>query len=395
MTQEYYLEFPNNIDAFPESIRGSFIDKYDVAILIKYKPHLFDDEGVIEYIIAGRDGKVEPLSYRNTCHYPEGKFDLYTINGMLIIGGFDNYEFDLNKLNEFHEKTFILYWGTRSYGVDRGVYISYKRVPSTLWYDFSGAIGLVLNIDFNTFVNHQNSVPISPRGIFYDIYDLINKIGYDHLLEGFVSCCRKYVVSDFYIAGKNLKFIGNIEEHKNLNPSIPYRLLSFVENGIIVSSNLFQDLEAPKYNNEQYDFLVLINDRVGVFSKEGYRVKPIYDAGYSDLCHYSVIASENGKKWYWDVDYRTYKMTPGRYDFHLKRLEEDENLFSKDSLSRIKASIQEQCDYARKINEHPELEKKPNYEHYEWTEEDTWDAMTDGMYGDYPGSGFDYEVLGF
>ena len=34
-------------------------------------------------------------------------------------------------------------------------------------------------------------------------------------------------------------------------------------------------------------------------------------------------------------------------------------------------------------------------EPYEWTAEDTWDAMTDGMYGDYPGGDVDYEVLGF
>ena len=34
-------------------------------------------------------------------------------------------------------------------------------------------------------------------------------------------------------------------------------------------------------------------------------------------------------------------------------------------------------------------------EPYQWTEEDTWDAMTDGMYGDYPGGDIDYEILGF
>lgn len=34
-------------------------------------------------------------------------------------------------------------------------------------------------------------------------------------------------------------------------------------------------------------------------------------------------------------------------------------------------------------------------EPYEWTEEDTWDAMTDGMYGDYPDGDVDYEALGF
>ncbi len=34
-------------------------------------------------------------------------------------------------------------------------------------------------------------------------------------------------------------------------------------------------------------------------------------------------------------------------------------------------------------------------EPYQWTEEDTWDAMTDGMYGDYPGGDVDYDVFGF
>lgn len=30
-----------------------------------------------------------------------------------------------------------------------------------------------------------------------------------------------------------------------------------------------------------------------------------------------------------------------------------------------------------------------------WTDEDTWDAMTDGMYGDYPGPGWDSESFGY
>jgi hypothetical protein len=34
-------------------------------------------------------------------------------------------------------------------------------------------------------------------------------------------------------------------------------------------------------------------------------------------------------------------------------------------------------------------------EPYQWTEEDSWDAMTDGMYGDYPGGDVDYEKYGF
>ena len=32
---------------------------------------------------------------------------------------------------------------------------------------------------------------------------------------------------------------------------------------------------------------------------------------------------------------------------------------------------------------------------YQWTDEDTWDAMTDGQYGDYPGSNWDAEIFGY
>ncbi len=30
---------------------------------------------------------------------------------------------------------------------------------------------------------------------------------------------------------------------------------------------------------------------------------------------------------------------------------------------------------------------------YEWTEEDSWDALTDGMYGDMPSNPMDYDAM--
>lgn len=30
---------------------------------------------------------------------------------------------------------------------------------------------------------------------------------------------------------------------------------------------------------------------------------------------------------------------------------------------------------------------------YEWTEEDPWDALTDGMYGDMPSNPMDYDAM--
>lgn len=32
-------------------------------------------------------------------------------------------------------------------------------------------------------------------------------------------------------------------------------------------------------------------------------------------------------------------------------------------------------------------------EGYEWTEEDSWDALTDGMYGDMPSNPIEYDAM--
>ena len=32
-------------------------------------------------------------------------------------------------------------------------------------------------------------------------------------------------------------------------------------------------------------------------------------------------------------------------------------------------------------------------EGYEWTEEDSWDALTDGMYGDMPSNPLEYDAM--
>lgn len=32
-------------------------------------------------------------------------------------------------------------------------------------------------------------------------------------------------------------------------------------------------------------------------------------------------------------------------------------------------------------------------EGYEWTEEDSWDALTDGMYGDMPSNPMEYDAM--
>lgn len=76
--------------------------------------------------------------------------------------------------------------------------------------------------------------------------------------------------------------------------------------------------------------------------------------------------------------------------------------FKRNSISLIDLiNYQKGKDMSYLIRTDAEVEKELQrrryavQEPYEWTEEDTWDTMTDGMYGDYPGGDVDYEDLGF
>ena len=52
-------------------------------------------------------------------------------------------------------------------------------------------------------------------------------------------------------------------------------------------------------------------------------------------------------------------------------------------------------DFEDLDDEDNDWEESDNYEcsGYEWTEEDSWDALTDGMYGDIPSSPWEYDAM--
>ena len=50
-------------------------------------------------------------------------------------------------------------------------------------------------------------------------------------------------------------------------------------------------------------------------------------------------------------------------------------------------------DYDYDSYENEEYEGDYECGGYEWTEEDSWDALTDGMYGDMPSNPIDYDAM--
>ena len=78
------------------------------------------------------------------------------------------------------------------------------------------------------------------------------------------------------------------------------------------------------------------------------------------------------------------------------------DLFEKDFLNQYKLVKDKWLSYrnAEKYwfsNDLADVDASPDYSYMPDNEDygrDTWDAMTDGMYGDYPGGDIDYEFLG-
>ena len=54
----------------------------------------------------------------------------------------------------------------------------------------------------------------------------------------------------------------------------------------------------------------------------------------------------------------------------------------------------EKFDYDDSYEEYEEYEDDScECDDYEWTEEDSWDALTDGMYGDMPSNPLEYDAM--
>lgn len=88
------------------------------------------------------------------------------------------------------------------------------------------------------------------------------------------------------------------------------------------------------------------------------------------------------------VDERLEAVVPCRYD---GAYFEDGKNFVKEGYRRY------MIDSQFKLIEYHSLDDESNYDYQDYSDygRDTWNAMTDGQYGDYPGPGVDYDFLGY
>ena len=395
----------------------------------------------------------DSLSERDKMYVIEGKRDLYDKDGTLLIGGYDNLIVDYRYF-KFYFGTSYEYYEDEETDF-QGCPVPLSKV--CLNYENSKC--LVLDKQFKTIINNGNglfrlpkwhkfhspeeverfipsgflfksaSVDLSNYDMFIYLYNSYREqyIVPEYIKMGFATPEEHYIFEASQIKNCNEfkekleNLFGDVSKEPNIDKPFGYSESTessdypyenskdlFVDESVvtIIKLNGNKEIEWIDYANEIvekmfYPHIYRKRDKYGFFDGNGLKLA-IYDAitrdspdqktyvasfefGHEHNCdhihnpnyiyerhlyiHYYLV-DENGKhikvKDDWKVfNPRDYKWYP--YDFITRNYGDYDDGSS--------GSWQDGG--------------------YEWTDEDAWDAMTDGMYGDYPGSGWDPETFGY
>ncbi len=386
----------------------------------------YDDIKIIdEWIECSRDGN--------------WIIDLYNTEGKLLIGGYDHLEIEYIKNKQY----FKFYFGTyyESSCVKEADLYGNVIESEKFNLNYNDSVCLVLDNHFRTIVKYNGQHLQIPLGIvFQSKQDLESYFPVKILLSGFVDLTDyneyiylkkrnedKYIISD-YTEYSYIKVSNNgicKQEHW---------VDRFIEDDEVIIVRIAKDgtlswrLKVNEIGPEYYGWrMYRFCDKVGFFS--GDKVSSaIYDAvaidhqkgkTYVALIIYQIVEyiddtttkeatsalAEDVKasqQQGWNVtkrlnpNYISHKQyTIQYYEIlerkEIKRMEDDWTIFDPTKYKWFPDSFGENnLDY--------DFGNTDNYSDdnsYEWTDEDAWDAMTDGMYGDYPGSGWDPEMFGY
>lgn len=403
--------------------------------------------GFLECIREAEYHLDDSLSERDRRYEIEGKRDLYDNEGTLLIGGYDNLFVDYNYLK--------FYFGTSyEYYEDEETDFQGYPVPlSKVRLNFEKSKCLVLDKKFKTIISNGNGLFRMPKRHTFHSPDEVERFvpsGYllrygvdlsdydtfiylhsyygeqylvpDYIKEGFSSPEEQ----DNYIAAqakahedhkKRLQaLLGDEDKVPDIDKPFDYsepteylyenRQDLYVDDSLVTIIRLNGDKEILwiDYANEivekfLYPHIYRKGEKYGLFDHNG--LKPaFFDAITRDSPDHKIYVAlleycrdpnpvYNNPNY---IDYRHlyihyYILDDGKYI----RVEDDWKIFNPRKFKWFPYDFitinYGDCDDG-------------GYDYYsdrghEWTDEDAWDAMTDGMYGDYPGSGWDPEAFGY
>ena len=348
----------------------------------------------------------------------EGKKDLYNSEGFLLLGGYDKLEIGYDY--------FQFYFGTH----------------------YECSLCLILDKNFKTVLKNENGFHNIPKGQIINSVEelkrmvpsellLKNRVNLSHIHNGFIYlhdyCGEQYLIPKYIEKGFNcpqdlynslvlpqtptIKNLSGVDERiSNGYPKTMTEdffdlllgeeiyeeddivtIIKLNENRDVVWRSCVNEIDTETYSHHIYRK----GNKVGFYNENGLE-KCVFDAitressdGKIYVAHY-VYSKHDWQHNQNNPNYCSLEDVTIQYfsvdsNGLLTKIEDDWNIFNPTKLKWFPYDF---------ISRHYDIDDgySLDYSHergYEWTEEDTWDAMTDGMYGDYPGGDIDYEKFGF
>ena len=210
--------------------------------------------------------------------------------------------------------------------------------------------------------------------------------------EGFVYLVHK--------GGNSFLYSEYAIEEFEINPS--WRDEYIVDDNIII---LFIQDQIEKWrtsvneigNADSCEKVYRIGSKCGFYTSEGLNVANYYAISLNRIQWYRAIAHLD--KTHHNEDYTKRYNYAYNYSIKYSKLTDDHKLIKiPDNWENFNPYDYKWFPYTfYEKYLHSKYYDDYNYHsnEYQWTDEDVWDAMTDGMYGDYPGGNIDYEIFGF
>ena len=419
------------------------------ALIIDFEYEIIEIvSGFLECIRGAEYLLNESLSERDRRYEVEGKRDLYDNEGTLLIGGYDDLIVDYQYLKFYFDTSY------EYYEEEETDFQGYPVPLSKVRLNFEKSKCLVLDKKFKTIISNGNGLFRMPkRHTFHSLDEVERFVPSGYLLRYGVDLSdydtfiylhsfygEQYIVpyyikegfsspeeQDNYIAAqakahedhkKRLQaLLGNEDKEPDIDKPFDYsestkylyenRQDLYVDDSLVTIIRLNGDKEILwiDYANEIvekmfYPHIYRKGRKFGIFDHNG--LKPaLYDAITRDSPDHKIyVASlkyccESNPSNYNNPNYIDWRHLYIQY----YKLDEDGNYISvKDDWETFNPRNCKWIPYDF-ININYGDCDDGGYDYsdqgHEWTDEDAWDAMTDGMYGDYPGSGWDPEAFGY
>lgn len=418
-TDEKYVYFGYNGYDYSVDINfcqnGNFFSKIDDAtwgcmdksgkVLIAPKYDCYKVVG--DFILAGRDGRMLIRSQSCYGYEYDGLYDLYTSDGEMLLGGFKKFIFD-----EEH-KVFKFFFG--------GGFVYDNDYDD---YDFKEGMGrwIITDAELKSIRLQYNGKPYSfTKGAQLSIRVETNEdktINYWPCPIEILFKNEPYIVGDYLIHhesgdyGNGSYFAVRINDGKE---SHIYDQMKYIGNnrfyvregdsvGVVdFDNNIIIPIEYVVLTNPVENFVFAVKEL-----EDKNCMVVLFNFNTNNITEHCAIANAKLKDVLSHMAYGFYMIYPDKEGRELSSISVfRRSIFDQDFQDKI-SSIEEgellkkfsRCYW---FSNHWRLEEDDvseygdsgSYDDDTDYDRDTWDAMTDGQYGDYPGLGVDYDGLGF